>query len=276
MTNTPLVTIIIPVYNTKKYLRDCVESVLSQTYHNLEIILIDDGSTDGSEKIVDDYAKTDKRIKVIHQKNQGQSSARNIGIQKATGDYVSFIDSDDKIKPSFIANLLTPFQEENTAISVCGIHYKRLKTKSARDVYVNPLRSRYKSESYKAYILYLLTVDGRMYSSTNKLYHTNIAKTIKFSKSLNFAEDTKYVLDYLEKSHGEIKFVLQPLYIYNFGTEGSTVNRTATIWQNWQTSYHNLKKWLGPHPKLREQFWLHLVHLRWRISYLRSKHRTKQ
>ena len=271
----PKVSIIVPIYNTGKYLEACLDSITAQTYKNLEIILVDDGSTDNSGKIADKYAKKDSRITVIHQKNQGQSTARNNGIKKATGDYISFIDADDKIKPTFIENLLTPFSDASTSLSVCGMHYKRLKQNTANDVYINPLRLRHEKESKKAYILYLLAVDGRMYSSVNKLYKTKTVKSLQFDKTLNFAEDTKFVFDYLKKAKGEISFVLEPLYIYNFGTSTSTINRTAVNWQNWQTSYQNLKSWLGPHPTLTEKFWLHTVHLRWRISFIRSKKRAK-
>lgn len=272
--NNPKISIIIPVYNTAKYLPSCLNSVVNQTYQNLEIILINDGSTDNSLQIIQKYTKKDSRIKVINQKNQGQSAARNAGLKKATGDYISFIDSDDKIKPDFIKKLLAAYNK-NTSLSVCGIHYKRLKSKSAEDVYINHLRPRHPKESRKAYILYLLAIDGRMYSSVNKLYRASIAKSLKFDTKLNFAEDTKFVLDYLQKSPGEISFVLEPLYIYNFGTETSTINQSAINWQNWQTSYQNLKSWLGPHPTLRKKFWLHAIHLRWRISYYRSKRRAK-
>lgn len=266
------VSIVVPIYNTEKYLKKCLDSIINQTYGNLEIILVDDGSTDNSGKIIDDYAKKDSRIKAIHQKNAGQSTARNNGIKKATGKYISFIDGDDEIKPTFITDLLSAFST-STAISVCGIHYKRLKLKTAKDVYINSLRPRRQNESEKAYILYLLAIDGRMYSSVNKMYRTDIVKQLQFDKSLNFAEDTKFVLDYLKKSNGEISFVNKPLYIYNFGTETSTMRTVSTNWSNWQTSFNNLKKWLGPHPTISEKFWLHTVHLRWRISYLRSKHR---
>lgn len=274
LASNPKVSVIVPIYNTAKYLPKCLDSITDQTYQNLEIILIDDGSTDNSGKIADNYAKNDKRIKVVHQKNQGQSAARNVGLSKATGEYISFVDSDDEIKNTFIEDLFLAYSD-NTSISVCGIHYKRLRQKTANDVYINPLRTRHKHESKAAYILYLLAVDGRMYSSVNKLYRAETAKKCHFDEALNFAEDTKFVLDYLKKAKGEISFVLKPLCIYNFGTETSTIKTAATNWQNWQTSYKNLKSWLGSKSTLREKFWLHTVHLRWRISFIRSKKRAR-
>ena len=271
----PLVSIIVPIYNTARYLPACLDSIITQTHQNLEIILIDDGSTDHSGQIADNYAKKDSRIKVIHQKNQGQSAARNLGLTMVKGEYVSFLDSDDENKPTFIEKLLAPLVNSNASLSVCGMHYKRLKTNTAENVYISQLRPRRKPESLKAYTLYLLAIDGRMYSSVNKLYRAKIATKLRFDTKLNFAEDTKFVLDYLAKASGDPVFVLSPLYIYNFGTETSTINSTAIQWKNWQTAYQNLKSWLGPHPSAREKFWLHLVHLRWRISFLRSKRRAK-
>ena len=271
----PLVSIIVPIYNTARYLPACLDSIIAQTYQNLEIILIDDGSTDHSGQIADIYTKKDSRIKVTHQKNQGQSAARNLGLTMVKGEYVSFLDSDDEIEPTFIEKLLAPLASSNASLSVCGMHYKRLKTNTAENVYISQLRPRRKPESLKAYILYLLAIDGRMYSSVNKLYRAKIATKLCFDTKLNFAEDTKFVLDYLAKASGDPAFVLSPLYIYNFGTETSTINSTAIQWKNWQTAYRNLKSWLGSNPTIRERFWLHLVHLRWRISFLRSKHRAK-
>lgn len=100
------VSVIVPVYNVEKYLAACIESVLEQSYNNLELILVDDGSLDNSGKIADEYAAKDNRIKVIHQENSGVSNARNAGINAAIGDYVCFADSDDYLMPEYIAYLL--------------------------------------------------------------------------------------------------------------------------------------------------------------------------
>jgi glycosyltransferase involved in cell wall biosynthesis len=100
-----LVSIIVPVYNTAYYLPKCIKSMLNQTYHNIEIILVDDGSTDKSATICDKYAKRDKRIRVIHKKNGGVSSARNTGIENATGRYIMFVDSDDWLPLNAVESL---------------------------------------------------------------------------------------------------------------------------------------------------------------------------
>ena len=93
----PLISVIVPIYNVEKYLDRCVDSIINQTYKNLEIILVDDGSPDNCPQMCDDYAKKDSRIKVVHKENGGLSDARNVGMEVATGEYVSFIDSDDYI-----------------------------------------------------------------------------------------------------------------------------------------------------------------------------------
>ena len=100
-----MVSIIIPVYNVEQYLRECVDSVLNQTYSDVEVILVDDESTDQSGNICDEYAEMDSRIKVIHKKNGGVSSARNTGIDKAVGEYLLFVDSDDAIHSELVEHI---------------------------------------------------------------------------------------------------------------------------------------------------------------------------
>lgn len=113
------ISIIVPVYNVEQYLERMLNSLLNQTYKNLEIILVDDGSTDNSSKICDDYEKKDKRIKVVHQKNSGVSVARNVGIELATGDYIGFVDSDDVICESMYERLYNNMVNNDCEISVC-------------------------------------------------------------------------------------------------------------------------------------------------------------
>ena len=101
----PLITVVVPIYNVEDYLNKCIESIVNQTYKNLEIILVDDGSPDNSPKMCDDWAKKDKRIKVIHKENGGVSSARNIGIDKSKGEWITFVDADDWIEKTYIEDM---------------------------------------------------------------------------------------------------------------------------------------------------------------------------
>ena len=114
------ISIIVPIYNIEKYLPRCLDSILAQTYKNLEVILVDDGSVDNSGMIADKYARKDQRIKVIHQVNQGVSVARNTGIDLATGDYIGFVDGDDYIEPDMYEILMRIIDEQQVDIAHCG------------------------------------------------------------------------------------------------------------------------------------------------------------
>ena len=273
----PKISIIVPIYNTEKYLKQCLDSIINQTYQNLEIICINDGSTDNSLDTLKTYIKKDSRIKLIDQKNQGLSNVRNQGLKKATGEYISFVDSDDEIKPTFIESLLAPYQEDpKTSLTVCGFLRKFLRTKQEETMFLSPASPRKNSDTNKSYILRLMTLDGRLYSVDNKLFIADIAKKLFFDESRNFAEDTKFVLDYFKHTNCNISFILEPLYVYNFGSETSLVNQSSTKWDNWQKSYDDLKSWVGANPSVKEIFWLKAILLRWKISYRRSKARAKK
>ena len=115
-----MISIIVPVYNTDQYLNRCVDSIINQTYKNLEIILVDDGSTDNSGKICDEYKKKDSRIIVIHKTNGGMSSARNAGLDIATGNYIAFVDSDDYIAVNMMDTMRTYIIDNDVDMAVCG------------------------------------------------------------------------------------------------------------------------------------------------------------
>lgn len=115
-----LISVVLPIYNVEKYLERCILSVINQTYQNIELILVDDGSPDNCPKICDDYAAKDPRIKVIHKKNEGLGMARNTGIDNATGDYICFFDSDDYIEPDTIESCVSAARENNADLVVFG------------------------------------------------------------------------------------------------------------------------------------------------------------
>lgn len=117
-----LISIIVPVYNVQEYLERCINSIWQQTYQNLEIILVDDGSTDRSGQMCDEFAQKDPRIKVVHKENGGLSDARNAGLQVATGDYIGYVDSDDWIEPEMYATMYQACKREQADLAICRYH----------------------------------------------------------------------------------------------------------------------------------------------------------
>ena len=114
-----LISVVLPIYNVEKYLNRCIKSIITQTYKNLEVILVDDGSPDHCPRICDEWAKKDARIKVIHKKNEGLGMARNTGIENATGEYICFVDSDDYIAPDTIEKVICNQRENKIGRASC-------------------------------------------------------------------------------------------------------------------------------------------------------------
>ena len=180
-----LLSVIVPVYNVEQYLPECIESIINQEFRNLEIILINDGSPDRSPQICDSYAKKDRRIKVIHQANQGLSEARNIGIENATGEYVSFVDSDDIISRWMYSAMLKVAKENDLDLVSCGIidfrDGEKIIDKNERLNYViidsREALSHYMYEKYDIHVI-----------SCNKIFRKSIFDDIRFQKGMLFED----------------------------------------------------------------------------------------
>ncbi len=198
--NKPKVSIIIPVYNVKPYVAEALDSVINQTYKNLEIIVVDDGSDDGSEKICDEYAEKDDRIKLIHQQNRGLSAARNTGLDNITGEYVCFLDSDDTFFSDTVEKSLNAIIDNDVDCVVfkvirCKTHKNgNLKKLLSSDVYPKISQGVYsRKEALKA------VADRRMnFSVWNKLYKSNIFDTICFPEGYVY-EDVYTVFQIFDK-----------------------------------------------------------------------------
>ena len=171
---TTLISIIISAYNNRQYLERCIKSAIGQTYQNLEIIIVDDGSTDGSAEICDSFASKDYRIKVIHQKNQGLSVARNTGVKHSTGKYLTFVDGDDFIYPECIEYLNSLIG--STKMSICAQQEISLNGKK-----INHGKN-YRKTTFDTAACFqsMLQEEGFNLSSCGKLYHRNLFKSISF------------------------------------------------------------------------------------------------
>lgn len=171
----PEVSVIVPVYNVNPYLRRCVDSLISQTLHDIEIILIDDGSTDGCSQTCDEYAGIDARIRVVHQANAGLSEARNAGIDLARADYLMFVDSDDWVEPEFCRIPLSIAKEQKADLVM--FQYRYIKKEKTRE----PDTTVSEGEKTQLEALTLLT-KGIGMTAWNKLYHRGLFRTNRYPK----------------------------------------------------------------------------------------------
>ena len=170
-----LVSIVVPVYNVEKYLDKCIESILNQTYKNLEIILVDDGSKDNCGKKCDEWAKKDDRIKVIHKENGGLSDARNVGIDYAKGEYISFVDSDDFIDKDMIEILIDGVNKNDCGIGICGYY----RTYTNREEIVDDTKNKIVMNNIKA-IDQMNTFGNYDVSAWGKIFDINLMRKYKF------------------------------------------------------------------------------------------------
>ena len=224
-----LISVIVPVYNIEKYLRRSINSIINQTYSNLEIILVDDGSTDESGKICDEYANIDSRIKVIHKKNGGQASAINLGLDIAKGDYIGFSDPDDYINKNFYKNLYILAEKYDTDITECSM----IKVKEEEDIEKVYIEEFEVDENEKVELFdgigglrKLFGEDFADYLETivkvNKIYKREIFNDIRFSEVRIYEEwGTMYKL-YCNTKKNLKMYKVQYVYVQR---KTSTVNR---------------------------------------------------
>jgi len=173
----PLISIIVPVYNVESYIDRCIKSILSQTFQDYELIIVDDGSPDNCPKICDEWAIKDKRIKVIHQKNQGLSAARNTGIKFSEGKYLTFIDSDDWITDSMVQDLYDLIEKTEADISVCGF----TKTESEENLVDSKRSVEEKIYTRDEFMKIILRVNSNrcIHYAWAKLYRRSVIETVE-------------------------------------------------------------------------------------------------
>lgn len=181
--NTPMVSVILPVYNIQSYLPKCMDSLFAQTYTNLELILVDDGSTDESGSLCDEYAQKDARIKVIHKKNGGLSDARNAGIESANGEFITCVDPDDYVDKDYVWYLLNLIEKYKTKMSIAQhrVHYDNGTTKDKGNNGDETLNA----EKCMERLLYHDVIDT---SAWGKLYHKSLFLKVRYPKGKLFED----------------------------------------------------------------------------------------
>lgn len=225
------VSVIVPVYNVEQYLPRCLESILSQTYENLEVILVDDGSTDLSSKVCDDYAQKDSRIRVIHKANGGLSSARNAGIEAARGKYLAFVDSDDWIEKDTY-EVMVALAEKNNAPLICGGRYDVDGKTGERTVGLCP---------EKEEVLTAEALVGRIFlwdhcdsSACDKLFARELFREFRFPEG-KVCEDVAVMYRIIL---GADKAVLCPRPFYNYYHRPGSITKAAVSEKTFHFSQH--------------------------------------
>lgn len=238
-----LISIIIPVYKVEEYLEKCIESVLKQTYTNLQIILVDDGSPDNCGKICDEYAKKDPRIEVIHKVNGGLSDARNVGIAKAKGKYIGFVDSDDYIKEDMYEILINVIKEYDADVSICNL-YDVIDGKEYIRNNENGIQEYSRLEILKEVLL-----DKNIQSyAWNKLYKKELFDEIKYPIGKKYEDigTTFYVFEKCNKivvtSKPEYYYLKRSDSLVNNVTESTVLDYTDIIIQRYLYTQKNIEK----------------------------------
>lgn len=203
-----LVSVIVPVYNVERYLKKCIESIINQTYKNLEIFLVDDGSTDNSGKICDEYAKKDNRINVIHKENKGVSSARNAGINEAKGEWIAFIDADDWIEENYIEELLKNTSKEIDIVQ-CG--YYRVVANNKESINCDGNDEVRNKEEFLIGCLNPQMAYGLCHT---KIIRKSKIKDIRFDEEIVVCEDALFNIE-LSENVNRVKIIKIPLYNYH-------------------------------------------------------------
>lgn len=216
-----LISVIIPVYNVKEYLTNCVESIEAQTYKSFEIILVDDGSSDGSEKLCDELGKAYSNITVVHQKNAGASAARNNGIAHAKGRYTVFCDSDDFIDSTMLEKLINTKKLYPEHLPVCGI--RKISAEKEKDYLIKGEKFLTLDKSD-----FFIIQEAQLFNApVNKLFDKEIIDSfsIRFNPDIVLGEDMAFNADYVMKANCDFAVINEPLYFYNIFVNESLSKR---------------------------------------------------
>lgn len=216
-----MISVIVPVYNVKPYLEKCLDSILRQTYRDSEILIVDDGSTDGSQDICDDFEKKDNRVKVFHTENRGLSCARNLGLQHAKGDWIGFVDSDDWIEPDMYECLIRSAIDNCADISCCG-YDREYSDRSASHFLTNEERC-YEGDEMIASVM-----EGSTFGhyAWNKVYKRELfSDDCKFPPGMLF-EDIATIWKLIVKCH---RVVCVPNTLYHYLIRKDSIGNTKTM-----------------------------------------------
>lgn len=228
------VSVIIPVYNAEKYIDRCILSVVNQTHIDLEIIIINDGSTDNSLKICKEWEQKDNRIKVLNKRNTGVADTRNYGLNIAKGKYISFVDSDDFIEPNMYSEMIKLMKQNNSELCMCNFYI-------IDEIQKKPFIYSTIENADKHTILKLVSESNNGITVWGKLFIRNIIGNIKFDTNISISEDVLFFYQYVDKIE-KISNVKEPLYNYNIGNPNSLSKMNSKNYITSIKAYYSINK----------------------------------
>lgn len=245
------VSVVVPIFNAKKYLETCLTSIQNQSYKNIEIILVNDGSTDGSDEICEELKVKDARINVVNQENRGPAAARNRGIEIANGTYIQFVDADDQIKQTMIENLVSSLENTHADLAICGYE-------TINNTFLPSINGYFDQKTFLNYV-------GQLYkeiilpSPCNKMYRLkNIKeKHIRFPESYSLGEDLLYNLTFLQHC-SSVYVIEESFYMYQQNQDSLTNTYTPDMYKINRELYQKIKAFLSENNSLTAENHLYL------------------
>lgn len=215
----PSITLIMPVYKVEKYLKRSIDSILDQSYRNFELLLIDDGSPDRSGEICDEYAKNDSRIKVFHKANGGVSSARNLGLDNASGEWIAFVDSDDYVEKNYLDSIMV------AEADIDLLHFGFTKETPGNKIYI----SNFFPDNKRILLEDLFSRDVFSSCSVTYFYRRKLIGDIRFNENLKYSEDREFIIKVALRSENYILLTPNIAYRYTYNPSSATnTKRTAS------------------------------------------------
>ncbi len=244
----PRISVIVPVYKAEAYLSQCVESILGQTFSDLELLLIDDGSPDASGAMCDRFAEMDSRVRVIHKENGGVSTARNAGLDAATGEYIAFVDSDDWIEPDMYAAIMEKVVEFGCDVVLCDC----VKDSPGQSIpYTHPIRSGFydRAALETEYFSHLLMMENVEYPATISncllLFRRELAADVRYLAGVRYSEDLLFGAEILYRAQSFFYMKGQLFYHYIMNPGSATHRFVADKWQDYRKLHRGIRASFG-------------------------------
>lgn len=245
-----VISVIIPVFNAEQFISETIKSVLSQTYEHIELILINDGSTDGSEAIIEEWLSEDERVVCVNQQNQGPSASRNNGLSRSMGDYILFVDADDELKPDSLEKMIKSISESD--ILIYG--YENLFDKDAKNsTLVFPQKNGHYSLNSVIPSFGTLFSDNLIHYVWNKLYKKECLQEVRFNESIKVGEDLLFNLEVLSNTQ-TISMSKDILYTHNwFNNDSITEKFHRNLFEYRKIQFEKTRNFLNSHLAYSEE-----------------------